>query len=138
VDIAQHGITGTSLDKITQFIYHGIRKGNVGTFWQNISFGLAMNQNGNAITTPEKHYVKRPYRGVPDELWQKMWKWAEETGNTGGNIKKANKAFAEELNQVGEDYKERITKQAFEEAIRLFEATNSAGLAGEVIALLNA
>jgi hypothetical protein len=39
---------------------------------------------------------------------------------------------------VGEDYKERITKQAFEEAIRLFEATNSAGLAGEVIPLLTA
>jgi hypothetical protein len=67
-----------------------------------------------------------------------MWKWAEETGNTGGNIKKANKAFAEDLNQVGEDYKKRITKQAFEEAIRLFEATNSAGLAGEVISLLTA
>ncbi|UCE82780.1 MAG: class II fructose-bisphosphate aldolase [Deltaproteobacteria bacterium] len=136
VDIAQHGITGTSLDKITQFIYHGIRKGNVGTFWQNISFGLAMNQNGNAITTPEKHYIKRPYRGVPDQLWEKMWNWAEETGNTGGNIKKANKAFADELNALGDDYKDRVTKQAFEEAIRLFEATNSAGLAGEVITLL--
>ncbi len=136
VDIAQHGITGTSLDKITQFIYHGIRKGNVGTFWQNISFGLAMNQNGNALTTPEKLYIKRSYRGVPDELWDKMWKWAEETGNTGGNIKKANKAFVDELNGVGESYKERITLQAYEEAIRLFEATNSAGLAGEVIAIL--
>jgi fructose/tagatose bisphosphate aldolase len=136
VDIAQHGITGTSLDKITQFIYHGIRKGNVGTFWQNISFGLAMNQNGNALTTPEKHYIKRPYRGIPDELWGKMWKWAEETGNTGGNIKKANKAFADELNGVGEEFRERITLQAYEEAIRLFEATNSAGLAGEVIAIL--
>jgi len=136
VDIAQHGITGTSLDKITQFIHQGIRKGNVGTFWQNISFGLAMNQNGNAITTPEKHYIKRPYRGVPDELWEKMWKWAEETGNTGGNIKKANKAFTDQLNAVGEDCQQRITAQAYEEAIRLFEATNSAGLAGEVIALL--
>ena len=138
VDIAQHGITGTSLDKITLFIHHGIRKGNVGTFWQNISFGLAMNQNGNAITTSEKHYIKRPYRGVPDQLWEKMWKWAEETGNTGGNIKKANKAFADELNAVGEDCQQRITAQAYEEAVRLFEATNSAGLAGEVIAILTA
>jgi fructose/tagatose bisphosphate aldolase len=136
VDIAQHGITGTSLDKITQFIHHGIRKGNVGTFWQNISFGLAMNQNGNALTTPEKNYLKRPYRGVPDELWTKMWKWAEETGNTGGNIKKANKAFADELNGLGEEFKARITRQACEEAIRLFEATNSAGLAGHVISIL--
>ena len=138
VDIAQHGITGTSLDKITQFIHHGIRKGNVGTFWQNISFGLAMNQNGNAITTSEKHYIKRSYRGVPDELWGQMWKWAEETGNTGGNIKKANKAFADQLNGVTEECKQRVTAQACEEAIRLFEATNSAGLAGEVIALLTA
>jgi fructose/tagatose bisphosphate aldolase len=137
VDIAQHGITGTSLDKITLFIHYGIRKGNVGTFWQNISFGLAMNQNGNAITTPEKHYIKRPYRGVPDKLWEKMWQWAEETGNTGGNIKKANKAFYSELNAVGPEYKERVNSQAFEEAIRLFEATNSAGLADEVISLLS-
>jgi fructose/tagatose bisphosphate aldolase len=138
VDIAQHGITGTSLDKITLFIHHGIRKGNVGTFWQNISFGLAMNQNGNAITTPEKHYIKRPYRGIPDELWKKMWEWAEETGNTGGNIKKANKAFADELNGVPEECRKRVSRQACEEAIRLFEATNSAGLAGEVIGLLTA
>ena len=54
----------------------------------------------------------------------------------GGNIKKANKAFADELNAVGKEFKERITLQAYEEAIRLFEATNSAGLAGEVIAIL--
>ncbi len=54
VDIAQHGITGTSLDKISSFIQYGIRKGNVGTLWQNIAFGLAMNQNGNCITTADK------------------------------------------------------------------------------------
>ena len=65
-----------------------------------------------------------------------MWGWAEETGNTGGNIKKANKAFTDQLNEVTEDCRGRITVQAYEEAIRLFEATNSAGLAGEVIALL--
>ncbi|MFP3870015.1 MAG: class II fructose-bisphosphate aldolase [Syntrophobacteria bacterium] len=136
VDIAQHGITGTSLDKITQFIHYGIRKGNVGTFWQNISFGLAMNQNGNAITTTEKHYIKRPYRGIPDELWGEMQSWAEKTGNTGGNIKKANKAFSAKLNTVGPQYRERITIQAHEEAIRLFEATNSAGLAEKVTSIL--
>jgi fructose-bisphosphate aldolase class II len=136
VDIAQHGITGTSLDKITRFINYGIRKGNVGTFWQNISFGLAMNQHGNAMTTPEKHYIKRSYRGVPDELWNRIWQWAQETGNTGGDIKKANKVFAAEMNVVALEYKERITTQAYEEAVRLFEATNSIGLAEAVVSLL--
>jgi len=132
VDIAQHGITGTSLDKISTFIQYGIRKGNVGTLWQNISFGLAMNQNGNAITTEKRDYIKRSYRGIPDELWQEMCAWAEKTGNTGGNIKKANKEFAAKMNALPVCYKRRVTDHVYEEAIRLFEATRSIGLANSV------
>ena len=132
VDIAQHGITGTSLDKISSFIEYGIRKGNVGTLWQNIAFGLAMNQNGNAITTENRDYIKRPYRGIPDELWQEMWSWAGETKNTGGNIKNANQPFAAKMNAIPQAYKKRISDHAYEEALRLFEATRSAGLAESV------
>jgi fructose-bisphosphate aldolase, class II len=132
VDIAQHGITGTSFDKISSFINYGIRKGNVGTFWQNIAFGFAMNQNGNALTTENREYIKPPYRGIPDELWQEIWAWAKETGSTGGNIKNANKAFAHKLNAIPAAYKRRIADQAYEEAIRLFEATHSTGLAESV------
>lgn len=132
VDIAQHGITGTSVDKISTFIQYGIRKGNVGTLWQNISFGLAMTQNGNAITTEQREYIKRPYRGVPDELWREMCAWAQETGNTAGNIKKANKVFAAQMNALPLSFKKRITDHAYEEAIRLFEATRSIGLAESV------
>ena len=136
VDIAQHGITGTSLEKISSFIQYGIRKGNVGTLWQNISFGLAMNQNGNAVTNEKREYIKRPYRGVPDELWQEMWSWALETNNTGGNIKNANKAFAPRFNALPSLYKRRISEHACEEALRLFEATRSIGLAETVWSLL--
>ncbi len=132
VDIAQHGITGTSLDKISSFIKYGIRKGNVGTLWQNISFGMAMNQNGNAITTESKEYVKRPYRGIPDELWQEILKWAADTGNGGGNIKKANQPFAPYFNALPILYKRRITEHSYEESVRLFEATHSIGIAESV------
>lgn len=132
VDIAQHGITGTAVDKISTFIQYGIRKGNVGTLWQNISFGLAMTQNGNAITTEQREYIKRPYRGVPDELWREMCAWGRETGNTAGNIKKANKVFAAQMNALPPSFKKRITDHAYEEAIRLFEATRSIGLAESV------
>ena len=132
VDIAQHGITGTSLDKISSFIQYGVRKGNVGTLWQNVAFGLGMNQNGNAITTENREYIKRPYRGIPDELWAEMWKWAVETKNTGGNIKKANKPFAPAMNTIPLAYKKRITDHACEEATRLFEATHSIGIADSV------
>lgn len=132
VDIAQHGITGTSLEKISSFIQYGIRKGNVGTLWQNVAFGLAMNQNGNALTTENREYIKRPYRGVPDELWEEMWKWAVETNNTGGNIKNANKPFAPRFNALPAEFKKRISGHAYEEAVRLFEATRSIGLADTV------
>lgn len=132
VDIAQHGITGTSLDKISSFIRYGIRKGNVGTLWQNIAFGLAMNQNGNCLTTQDKEYVKRPYRGIPDELWAEMVAWGAETNNSGGDIKKANAPFAPLFNALPIAYKRRITEHAYEEAIRLFEATHSAGIADSV------
>ena len=132
VDIAQHGITGTSLDKISSFIRYGIRKGNVGTLWQIISFGLAMNQNGNCITTQDKEYVKRPYRGISDELWQEMVAWAAETDNRGGNVKKANAPFAPYFNVLPAVYKQRISAHVYEEAIRLFEATHSAGIADSV------
>ncbi len=136
VDIAQHGITGTSLDKISSFIQYGIRKGNVGTLWQNISLGLAMNQNGNALTTENREYIKRPYRGIPDELWQEMWAWARETKNTGGNIKNVNQPFAARMNAIPLQCKRRITEHAYEEALRLFEATHSIGLAEGVLDLL--
>ena len=131
-DIAQHGITGTSLGKIRQFINYGIRKGNVGTFWQNISFGIAMNENGNALATSDKDYITRSYRGLPDSLWEEMTRWAQETGNTGGNIKKANKVFADRFNKIDRVYTDRITAQGYEEGVKLFEATNSIGLAPKV------
>jgi len=132
VDIAQHGITGTSLDKISSFIQYGIRKGNVGTLWQNISFGLAMNQNGNCLTTSDKEYIKRPYRGIPDELWDEIVKWAVETKNGGGNIKKANQPFAPFFNALPLAYKKRISEHCYEESVRLFEATHSVGIADSV------
>ncbi len=132
VDIAQHGITGTSLEKISSFIQYGVRKGNVGTLWQNISFGLAMNQNGNALTTENREYIKRSYRGIPDELWEEMRVWAVETKNTGGNIKNANKGFAARMNAIPPAYKKRISDHAYEEALRLFEATHSIGLGESV------
>jgi len=136
VDIAQHGITGTSLEKIRLFINYGIRKGNVGTLWQNISFGTGMDVNYNALTTPEKGYIYRSYRGIPEELWQRMWQWAVESGNIGGNIKKANKVFAKDFNALSDTAKHRITGHAYEVAVNLFEATNSIGLADKVLEYL--
>jgi hypothetical protein len=55
-----------------------------------------------------------------------------ETNNTGGNIKNANKPFAPKFNTLPAACKKRISEHAYEEAVRLFEATRSIGLADTV------
>ena len=74
VSIAQHGITGTPLHLIGKFAEYGIRKGNVGTQWQNIA-----------------------HAGLPPELMGRMRDWAKEAGK---DIKFATKPFKAEIDAV--------------------------------------
>ena len=57
VSIAQHGITGTPLHLVGRFADYGIRKGNVGTQWQNVA-----------------------HAGLPPALMGKMRDWAKAAG----------------------------------------------------------
>jgi len=103
VSIAQHGITGTPLHLIGKFAEYGIRKGNVGTQWQNVA-----------------------HAGLPPALMQKMRDWAKETGK---DIKFATKQFKAEIDAVPRESAERIAQAAYEESSRLFEAFRARGTA---------
>ena len=59
VGIAQHGITGTPVEKIARFADYGIFKGNVGTLWQNIYLGLKMDENSNVVA---QSLIPKPLR----------------------------------------------------------------------------
>ncbi len=105
VAIAQHGITGTPLHLIGQFADYGIRKGNVGTHWQNIA-----------------------HKGLPEDLFREMKKWAEENNK---DIKYATKVFKNEIDNIPEKNKKEIEKMAYESAkefIKAFRAVGSAKL----------
>jgi len=78
VSIEQHGITGTPVNLLDQFRFHGIRKGNVGTNWQNVAHAC-----------------------LPEELMERMKKWAQENNQ---NIKMATKPFLEEINSIPQKY----------------------------------
>lgn len=108
VAIAQHGITGTPLHLMGQFADHGIRKGNVGTVWQNIA---------------HKH--------LPADLFEAIKKWTEETGKP---IKHATKQFKNEIDSIPEVNKKAIADEAYvvaKEFIEAFRAKNSATLVAE-------
>ncbi|MDA8122989.1 MAG: class II fructose-bisphosphate aldolase [Deltaproteobacteria bacterium] len=103
VDIAQHGITGTPLHLVGRFADYGIRKGNVGTQWQNIA-----------------------HEGLPPALMQKMRDWAKASAK---DIKMATKPFKAEIDAIPAEYAGKIERAAYEEALRLFRAFRAEGTA---------
>jgi len=105
VCIAQHGITGTPLNTIGQFADYGIRKGNVGTEWQNVV---------------HKH--------LPKDLMDDMENWVKENKS---EIKKATKPFKERIDNIAETNKKKIEEDAYERAkayIKAFRAVGTASL----------
>jgi len=90
VRIAQHGITGTPPHLLGRFADFGIRKGNVGTEWQNVA-----------------------HQGLPQDLVEEMKKWAKEAGK---DIKFANKQFKEEIDDLPRKYLEKIADLAYQKA----------------------
>jgi fructose-bisphosphate aldolase class II len=103
VRIAQHGITGTPLHLVGRFADNGIRKGNVGTEWQNIA-----------------------YRHLPGDLMQMMRSWAEEAGK---DIKFATKQFYGEIDDIPAKNRQAIEDDARRTAVEYFKAFRAVGSA---------
>ncbi len=133
--IAQHGISGTPLDKVGTFREYGIAKGNVGTLWQNIVYGLEMDPvSGNAVIE-DGSYVKRPDKGISEELWRDMVAEADRRGygRGSGDYKRLNLAFHSRIMAEPAEVRDRILDETEDWALRFFEAFGSAGLGHAVI-----
>ncbi|MBL7070771.1 MAG: class II fructose-bisphosphate aldolase [Candidatus Omnitrophica bacterium] len=110
VCVAQHGITGTPLELVGQFADYGIRKGNVGTEWQNVV---------------HKH--------LPQELMDDMKKWCAENNQ---DIKKATKPFKERIDNIPEESKKAIEEDAYGRAKAYIQALRAEGTASKVVKAL--
>jgi hypothetical protein len=133
--IAQHGISGTPLDKVGRFREFGISKGNVGTLWQNIVFGLEMDpESGNALID-NGSYVKRPDKGIPADLWREIVAWADsrEYSRSSGDYKRANLPFNSLILSLDREYVQRILDETEAWALRFFDAFNSTGSGSRVL-----
>lgn len=134
VAIAQHGITGTSLDKIGKFRNYGIVKGNIATLFQNLNYGIKMDPNGNAVFDENGHFIKLPEEGLSPELWDEMMKYADENGigRGSGDVKKLNKPFYQQMLDESQANKDRINRRTHEWAVNIFRAIGAVGAAGTV------
>ncbi len=108
VCIAQHGITGTPLHLVGRFADYGIRKGNVGTEWQNIA-----------------------HRLLPEDLMQQMKSWAKEAGK---DTKFATRQFYGEIDDIPAKDKQAIEEEARKTAIEYFKAFRAVGSASMLAA----
>jgi fructose-bisphosphate aldolase class II len=107
VDIAQHGITGTPLHLMNKFVDCGIKKGNVGTLWQNIA-----------------------HEHLPKDLMNRMKQWAKDQGK---NIKEATKPFKAEIDTIPEANRLALEDHAYREAKDFFKAFQAIGSATKLV-----
>ncbi len=109
---AQHGTSGNSSDRLRE-IANKTRttKANVATALQMISWGLEVNDYGNAILDDAGNFIKVKDQGVTEEMWQQMMAYADSKGIKGGDVKKLNLPFENKLLGLPKTVRDRMAKR---------------------------
>lgn len=135
---AQHGTSGNSSDRLREIAGRTrTTKANVATALQMVSWGLEVNDYGNAILDEQGAFIKRKGEGVGEELWQEMTAYAHSQGWKGGNYKKLNLVFENKILGQPREIRERMTARVeqFVHAmlVDVFNAADTADYALDVI-----
>jgi fructose-bisphosphate aldolase, class II len=84
---AQHATSGNSSDRLRQIARQTrTTKANVATALQMISWGLEVNDYGNAILDDKGEFIKVQGQGVTDEMWTQITTYAETQKKFGAMI----------------------------------------------------
>jgi fructose/tagatose bisphosphate aldolase len=109
---AQHGTSGNDSARLREIVHRTrTTKANVATALQMLSWGLDVNDYGNAELDSEGRFVKIPGAGVTEELWNEMVAYAFANGLKGGNYKKLNLPFENKLLGQPQEIRERMAKR---------------------------
>jgi hypothetical protein len=76
-----------------------------------ISWGLEVNDYGNAQLDDQGNFIKVKDQGVTEELWSEMVAYAQNQGWQGGNYKKLNLPFENKLLGQTAEIRERMTRR---------------------------
>jgi fructose-bisphosphate aldolase, class II len=102
-----------------------------------ISWGVEVNDYGNAIQDGDGNFIKVPDQGVTAETWQRMTAYAAEKGWKGGNYKNLNLPLDNLLQAQDRAVRQRMVKRVEEFVYtmltRVFNADGTASLAKELI-----
>jgi len=139
---AQHGTSGNNSQRLRDIAQMTqTTKANVATALQMITWGVKVNDYGNAHLDENGDFVKVTDQGMTNELWDEFVKSAKEKGLKGGNYKKLNLPFENKLLGQSRDVRERMAKGVedfvYELLTHVFNASDTAPLAIDAILKTN-
>ncbi len=135
---AQHGTSGNSSERLREIAKRTkTTKANVATALQMISWGLEVNDYGNAILDSDGQFIKVAGQGVSETMWKDMVAYADSKGLKKGDYKKLNLPFENKLMgqplEVRERMANRVSDFVYGMLMNVFNAADSASLAIEAI-----
>lgn len=135
---AQHGTSGNSSERLKRIANETLTtKANVATALQMISWGLEVNDYGNAIMDNNGQFNKVEGEGVTEELWEEMKAYAKEKGWEKGNYKKLNLPFENKIQaqpvEVREKMIDRVEQFVYKMLVDVFNSSDTAPLGVETI-----
>ena len=135
---AQHGTSGNSYERLKRIATETrTTKANVATALQMISWGVKVNEFGNAFLDDQKNFIKVADEGVTDELWAEMVAYAQGKSLKAGDYKNLNLPFENKLLAQPKEIRNRMAKGVedfvYDMLVKCFNAADTAPLAIEAI-----
>ncbi|QTA90269.1 class II fructose-bisphosphate aldolase [Desulfonema magnum] len=135
---AQHGTSGNSSDRLKEIVAKTrTTKANVATALQMISWGLEVNDYGNAQLNKDGNFIKVKDAGVTETLWAEMTAHAKEKGLKRGNYKKLSLPFENKLLGQPKEIRERMVTRVedfvYNMLVNVLNAQDTAPIAIETI-----
>jgi fructose/tagatose bisphosphate aldolase len=135
---AQHGTSGNNSDRLRAIAAQTYTtKANVATALQMVSWGLEVNDYGNAALDANGDFIKIPGEGVTEELWQSMRAYAESKGWKKGDYKSLNLPFENKIMGQPKAVRERMARRVenfvYTMLVEVFNAADTARFGVEAI-----
>ncbi|MBT1075952.1 class II fructose-bisphosphate aldolase [Geobacter grbiciae] len=138
VNGAQHGTSGNSSERLREIANQtATTKANVATALQMISWGLEVNDYGNAQLDANGNFIKVKGEGMTEELWAEIVAYADSKGWKKGDYKNLNLPFENKLLAQPKEIRDRMAKRvedfAYKMMTEVFNGKDTAPLAIEAI-----
>jgi len=135
---AQHGTSGNSSERLRKIASEtATTKANVATALQMISWGVKVNDYGNAQLDDNGEFIKDSGAGMTEDVWAEMVAFAADKGWKKGDYRKLNLPFENRLLGQPKAVRDRmvsaVEKFTYGLLIDVFNAGDTAPLAVEAI-----